>query len=130
LSQPIFPPAASANFSFGPLSKPLGQWSIFNTGLQIDALILDNVLSFAAQCTALAQVPNGLQIFAGGVPLFKGTTHVGAVGVSGDGVDQDDIIASLASVGFEAPAGLRSDTRTVRGVRLPYVVFPRNPNLF
>lgn len=130
LSQPIFPPAASANFSLGPLSKPLGQWSIFNTGLQFDALNLGNVLSATAPCTGLTQAPNGLQIFPGAVPLFKGTTHVGAIGVSGDGVDQDDIIASLGSVGFEAPAGIRSDTRTVRGVRLPYVVFPRNPNLF
>ena len=130
LSQPIFPPAASANFSFGPLSLPLGQWSIFNTGLQLDALNIGNVLGATAPCTALTQVPNGFQIFPGAVPLFKGTTHVGAIGVSGDGVDQDDIIAALGSVGFEAPAGIRSDTRTVRGVRLPYVVFPRNPNLF
>lgn len=134
LSQPIFPPAASANFSFGPLSKPLGQWSIFNTGLQFDALDLTQVLTPTppARCTqtGLSRVLNGFQIFPGAVPLFKGTTHVGAIGVSGDGVDQDDIIASLGSVGFEAPAGIRSDTRIVRGVRLPYVVFPRNPNLF
>lgn len=130
LSQPIFPPAGSLNFSFGPLSKPLGQWSIFNTGLQFDALIIGNVLGAISPCTALTQVRNGFQIFPGAVPLFKGSTHVGAIGVSGDGVDQDDIIAALGSVGFEAPAGMRSDTRIVRGVRLPYVVFPRNPNLF
>jgi uncharacterized protein GlcG (DUF336 family) len=130
LSQPIFPPAGSLNFSFGPLSKPLGQWSIFNTGLQLDALIIGNVVGAIAPCTALTQVPNGFQIFPGAVPLFKGSTHVGAIGVSGDGVDQDDIIAAMGSVGFEAPAGMRSDTRIVRGVRLPYVVFPRNPNLF
>ena len=129
LSQPIFPLAASANFSFGPLSKPLGQWSIFNTGLQLDALNLGNVLGATPPCTALTEVPNGFQIFPGAVPLFRGPTHVGAIGVSGDGVDQDDIIASMGSVGFEAPAAIRSDTRTVRGVRLPYVVFPRNPNL-
>jgi uncharacterized protein GlcG (DUF336 family) len=130
LSQPIFPPAASANFSFGPLSKPLGQWSIFNTGLQLDALLRNNFLAVVNDCTGLPGVQNGFQIFPGAVPLFKGSTHVGAIGVSGDGVDQDDIIASLGSVGFEAPDGIRADTRTVRGVRLPYVVFPRNPNLF
>lgn len=130
LSQPIFPPAGSLNFSFGPLSRPLGQWSIFNTGLQFDALNIGNVLGAISPCTALTQVRNGFQIFPGAVPLFKGSTHVGAIGVSGDGVDQDDIIAAMGSVGFEAPAGMRSDTRTVRGVRLPYVVFPRNPNLF
>lgn len=130
LSQPIFPPGASSNFLSGPLSKPLGQWSIFNTGFQLDALIVPNLLSGTAPCTALAQAPNGFQIFPGSVPLFKGNVHVGAIGVSGDGVDQDDIIAAMGSVGFEAPPGIRSDTRTVRGVRLPFVVFPRNPNLF
>src|SRR5207253_10068377 len=41
LSQPIFPPAATGSFSFGPLSLPLGQWSIFHTGLQFDALNLN-----------------------------------------------------------------------------------------
>lgn len=130
LSQPIFPPGASSNFLSGPLSKPLGQWSIFNTGFQLDALIVPNLLSATAPCTAVAQAPNGFQIFPGSVPLFKGNVHVGAIGVSGDGVDQDDIIAAMGSVGFEAPLGIRSDTRTVRGVRLPFVVFPRNPNLF
>ncbi len=130
LSQPIFPPGASSNFLFGPLSKPLGQWSIFNTGLQLDSINLANVLSGTAPCTSLAGLQNGLQIFPGSVPLFRGNTHIGAVGVSGDGVDQDDIIAAMGSVGFEAPAGIRADSRTVRSVRLPYLVFPRNPNLF
>ncbi|MBX3324808.1 MAG: heme-binding protein [Nitrospira sp.] len=130
MSQPIYPPGASSSFVFGPLSKPLGQWSIFNTGLQFDALNIPNVLSATSPCSSVAGLQNGLQIFPGSVPLFRAGVHVGAIGVSGDGVDQDDIIAAMGSAGFEAPAGLRSDSRTVRGVRLPYVVFPRNPNLF
>lgn len=130
LSQPIFPPAASSNFLLGPFSKPLGQWSIFNTGLQLDALLNNNFLSAVNECTGVAGLQNGLQIFPGSVPLFRNGVHVGAIGISGDGVDQDDIIAAMGSVGFEAPAAVRADTRFVRGVRLPYVVFPRNPNLF
>ncbi len=131
LSQPIFPPGASSNFLLGPLSKPLGQWSIFNTGLQVDALrITDNFLTATTPCIPVTNVANGFQIFPGSVPLFRGSTPVGAIGVSGDGVDQDDLIAAMGSVGFEAPTSMRSDTKTVRGVRLPYVVFPRNPNLF
>lgn len=132
LSQPIFPAGASFGFSFGPLSLPLGQWSIFNTGLQFDALNLANVVGGVAPCTraGLGRLPNGIQIFPGSVPLFRGNTHVGAIGVSGDGVDQDDIIAAMGSTGFEAPANIRSDQRIVRGVRLPFAVFPRNPNLF
>lgn len=150
LSQPFFPPAASAPFGPGPLSKPLGQWSIFNTGLQLDAIqgTLVNILlsgTPTSPCTQFAQngtnpsttltpslstVANGFQIFPGSVPLYRGSTLVGAIGVSGDGVDQDDLIAAMGSAGFEAPAGIRSDTRLVQGVRLPYTVFPRNPNLF
>ena len=38
---------------------------------------------------------NGVQIFPGGVPIYRGATLVGAIGVSGDGVDQDDMIAFL-----------------------------------
>lgn len=133
MSQPIFPLGASGGFLPGPLSRPLGEWSVFNTGVQLDALNVANLLAGTAPCTKAgisARAANGLQIFPGSVPLYRGNTHIGAIGVSGDGVDQDDIIAAMGSAGFEAPANIRSDARTVRGVRLPYAVFPRNPNLF
>ena len=56
-------------------------------------------------------------------------TLVGGFGVSGDGVDQDDVVT------FAGVAGLRraaerscGPTRSfVRGVRLPYQKFNRNP---
>ena len=35
-------------------------------------------------------VPNGITIFPGGFPLYRSGQLIGAVGVSGDGVDQDD----------------------------------------
>jgi len=54
---------------------------------------------------------------------------VGGIGISGDGVDQDDIIAFTGSSGFEAPTNIRADTVNVRGTNLPYVVLPRHPNL-
>ena len=72
---------------------------------------------------------NGMTIFPGGFPLYKGGALVGAIGVSGDGVDQDDLIAFAGHAGFEAPLEKRSDTVHVRGVALPYVVFPRHPDL-
>ena len=53
----------------------------------------------------------------------------GAVGVSGDGVDQDDLVASAGAAGFDAPDDKRCDQLFVRGVRLPYVKFPRHPEL-
>jgi len=52
---------------------------------------------------------NGITIFPGGVPLYKDGVLVGGVGVSGDGVDQDDIVADYASRGFGAPTAIRCD---------------------
>ncbi len=129
LSQPIYPPGASQPFSNGPFSKPLSQWSIFNTGLQLDLINVANLITPSSPCTAISMLANGMQIFPGSVPLFKNGVHVGAIGISGDGVDQDDLVTSMGSAGFEAPVGIRDDTVFVRGARLPYVVFPRHPNL-
>ncbi|MEY4527788.1 MAG: hypothetical protein RL768_1507 [Nitrospirota bacterium] len=133
LSQPIYPPGAYSNFSNGPYSKPLGTWSIFNTGLQLDLAQTQLVASLTgpvAQCTtAPSKINNGIQIFPGSVPLYKNGVLVGAIGISGDGVDQDDLIAYAGSVGFQAPPEIRSDTVTVRGTPLPWQVFPRHPNL-
>lgn len=132
LSQPIFPLGAIAPFENGPFSKALGTWSIFNTGLQLD-LYLDapGANLFAAPCTgtALPGLPSGVSIFPGGFPLYKDGVFVGAIGVSGDGADQNDLISFIGSTGFEAPAAMRSDNLMVQGVALPYARFPRNPNL-
>jgi uncharacterized protein GlcG (DUF336 family) len=61
---------------------------------------------------------DGLIEFPGGVPLYRGSELVGAVGVSGDGVDQDEHVAAAGAKGFEAPAAIRIDTVTKNGV--PY----------
>ncbi|MCA1613061.1 MAG: heme-binding protein [Acidobacteria bacterium] len=121
----------------GPFSTPINRWSIFNVGLQLDLIKNNFEQTLAAPplmpanvpCSDIPNLPNGLQIFAGGVPLYKDGELVGAVGISGDGVDQDDIIAAAGSAGFAAPAPIRSDQLFVRGVRLPFVKFPRSPNL-
>ncbi|MGQ0618536.1 MAG: heme-binding protein [Panacagrimonas sp.] len=85
-----------------------------------------------------SRLANGLQIFAGGVPIYRGDTLVGAIGISGDGIDQDDMIAFLGlhegglalggSVG-NAPTEIRADQFTPRGVRLRYVQCPQAPFL-
>ncbi|HSU77929.1 MAG TPA: heme-binding protein, partial [Burkholderiales bacterium] len=81
---------------------------------------------------------NGIQIFPGGVPIYRGATLVGAIGVSGDGVDQDDMIAFaglanaaplLASGIGNAPAALRADQVVVPGGRLRYTGCPVAPLL-
>ena len=133
LSRPFFPDGIDGS-DHGPFSVPIDSFSPFNDGLQLDLLLnalnkaLNQGIFSPNDCTGIANIPNGLQIFPGSVPLFKNGRFAGAIGISGDGVDQDDLIASMGSAGFEAPADIRSDRIFVRGVRLPYVKFPRHPN--
>ena len=70
---------------------------------------------------------DGITIFPGGIPLYKGGVLVGGIGVSGDGVDQDDMVAAAGAAGFEPPSSIRCDNYYVRGALLPWVKFPRNP---
>src|SRR5205807_3648861 len=74
---------------------------------------------------------NGIVFFPGSSGVYKsiaGTaTLVGGFGVSGDGVNQDDVVTSAGIFGFDAPPAIRADEYFVRGVRLPYFNFPRNP---
>ncbi len=51
----------------------------------------------------------GLMTFPGGIPLYKGGRLVGAVGVSGDGVDEDDSASFNGGKAFQPPAGTRCD---------------------
>ncbi len=77
-----------------------------------------------AQCRRV--LANGLQIFPGSVPIYRGDTLVGGIGVSGDGVDQDDMISFLGlhnagevignGIG-NAPIELRADTLVAGGVK-------------
>ena len=72
---------------------------------------------------------NGITIFPGGVPLYKNGQLVGGCGVSGDGVDQDDLISFAGGVGFEPPEEIRCDQFFFNDIRLPYVKFPRQPEI-
>jgi uncharacterized protein GlcG (DUF336 family) len=134
LSRPFFPDGIN-DTPAGPFSRPYSEWSVFNVGLQADLLrkglmgIVTGVKPIAPPCTDIPAIAHGIQIFPGSVPLYKNGVLVGGVGVSGDGVDQDDIVAAMGSAGFEAPAQMRSDQFFVRGVRLPWVKFPRHPDL-
>ena len=70
---------------------------------------------------------NGIVFFPGALPLYRNGVLVGGLGVSGDGVDQDDYVTSGAAAGFESPANSRADRVFIEGVRMPYLKFPRNP---
>jgi len=49
---------------------------------------------------------NGIITFPGGVPLYKNGALVGGVGVSGDGVDQDEAVAFGGAAGFAPGAAV------------------------
>lgn len=158
LSRPFFPDGEVGR-PHGPLSRPITDFSPLATGLQI-ALVKANLLQHAVfvegslnardvvqRCTAVPDTPtgkkriaNGIQIFPGSVPIYRNGTLVGAIGISGDGIDQDDMIAFLgthnggAKVGTigNAPKEIRADTIVVpvgQGVRLRYVNCPFAPFL-
>jgi uncharacterized protein GlcG (DUF336 family) len=82
---------------------------------------------------------NGIVFFPGSAPLYRNGVLVGGLGVSGDGVDQDDFVTAGGTAlmtltdpsdsghGFEAPTAIRADEIVIRNVRMPYLKFPRNP---
>ena len=72
---------------------------------------------------------NGITIFPGGFPIYRNGVLIGAVGVSGDGVDQDDLVGASGAAVFLPPAPIRADQTQYRGARLPFAKFPRNPSL-
>lgn len=122
----------------GPLAQPIEDFNPFATGLQTQ-LIAGNLLTHAGfilganadtpqGCTAAPatgsapnRIANGIQIFPGAVPLYRGNTLVGAVGVSGDGIDQDDMISFLggaANGGTRAGNGLGNAPPAARADRV------------
>jgi uncharacterized protein GlcG (DUF336 family) len=150
VARPYFPDGEVAQAA-GPLSRPIAQFSPFSNGLQ-SALIIQNLAALlggieSPRCSFLPNHPggsnrlaNGLQIFPGGVPIYRGSTLVGAIGVSGDGIDQDDMTAFLglqnASVRVGGinlpPAAIRSDQIVVpvpggNSVRLRFIGCPFAP---
>lgn len=70
---------------------------------------------------------NGVVFFPGSVPLYRSGQLVGGLGISGDGVEQDDYVAFNGAAGFNAPDKIRADHLVIRRTRMPYLKFPRNP---
>jgi len=143
LARPYFPDGITGSAN-GPLSPPIASWSPFSTGLQLDlsvgAIVAAAGGGLGTGCTGLPQLANGMQIFSGSVPIYRVNAGVaqlvGGIGVSGDGTDQDDMIAflGLANAGAllgtgigHAPAALRADAIILPRGRLRYVQCPVAP---
>ncbi len=160
LHRPYFPDGEVGRPA-GPFSRSISGFNPFSTGIQTAMTFgdIEDHLFFVfnitptdvkQRCTnipdsapGINRLANGLQIFPGAVPIYRGTQLVGGIGISGDGIDQDDMVSFLGlangaarlgnSIG-NAPAERRSDRVVVRlqdgrDVRLRYVNCPFTPFL-
>ena len=132
----------------GPLSPPISQFNPFDTGLQLDFVVANLVEKpdtpqVCGDITGVGEkrLANGIQIFAGGEPIYRGGVLVGGLGVSGDGINQDDLISFLGIDGAagqtrtiqNAPMAIRADQLVINqgggANRLLYVQCPVAPFL-
>ena len=158
LSRPYFPDG-QVGTPPGPLSvQNSSQFSPFAVGLQSD-LVAGNIVTHLGfilglnadtprECTGVPaasggtkRLANGIQIFPGSVPIYRGNQLIGGIGVSGDGIDQDDMVSFLGlhNAGVRtgtisnAPNAIRADRIEVpvgkTTVRLRYVSCPFAPFL-
>lgn len=163
IARPFYPDGIDDNPP-GSLSVPFTRFSLFSTGLQIDLVaadILNGILTGARPPQGCAfvgltpsltlapglvlpvvsggktQLANGLQIFSGGFPIYRGSQLVGGIGISGDGIQQDSMIGFLGiqngpSTLNQAPVAIRNDQLAPaagNGIRLRYVNCPASPFL-
>jgi uncharacterized protein GlcG (DUF336 family) len=127
LAQSLYPPGI-AGTAPGPFHGLQERFSIITPA----SVLATNPVSGAVFTTSTAvnpNLPNGITIFPGGFPLFRNGVLIGGIGISGDGIDQDDIVGASGASLFPPPDGIRSDRMQYRGARLPYAKFPRNPAL-
>jgi uncharacterized protein GlcG (DUF336 family) len=112
-AQPLYPPGIDGS-NAGPF------FSLYTMDLA-------NPCTQGFQSGASNTNKSGIVFFPGSAGLFRNGALAGGLGVSGDGVDQDDYVTSGGTKGFEAPTNIRADQIMDEGVRLPYFRFPRNP---
>jgi uncharacterized protein GlcG (DUF336 family) len=127
LAQKNYPPGIDTN-SAGPFFTEQDKVSGFS-GTEPNVTFTAMAGTTPMRNGIIRDFPNGITIFPGGLPLYRNGVLVGAIGVSGDGVDQDDIVAASGTHDFLAPLSIRSDQFYFRGTLLPYVKFPRDPGL-
>jgi uncharacterized protein GlcG (DUF336 family) len=104
------------------VGAPLPITSLSNTVLGYDSFTPGS--NFRSPTPAANQ--NGIVFFPGSTAVYVGQQLRGGFGVSGDGVDQDDVVTFFGANGFSAPPKKQAVQFYVRGIRLPYIKFSRN----
>lgn len=115
-AQPFYPPGIDSNV-FDPEEGPWYR-SLFVRDLE-------NVCTQGDQLANPNQ--NGVVFFAGSSPLYRNREIIGGLGVSGDGIEQDDYVTYFGAGPFLPPEDMWADRVTVDGARLPMFKFPRKP---
>ena len=116
-TQPFYPPGIDTAPNPGPLFLNV---AVFNQDPQ--------TFNRQAHAPFRPGLQNGVIMFPGSTPLYDAAGNlVGGLGVSGDGVEQDDLVTAAGAAGFEPPPSIRADQFFFQGVRLPYYKFPQNP---
>jgi uncharacterized protein GlcG (DUF336 family) len=115
LTQPFFPQGIVSSPFIGPMldlattnADPF-QWDRMGSALPSPSL------------------QSGIIFFPGATPLYKNGQLVGGLGISGDGVEQDDFVTNGGFRGFEPPAEIKVDNFSYEGVNIPFFKFPQLP---
>ena len=130
MAQSLYPPGIN-NTAPGIFLGLQERFSLFPLSVTnpLNGALVTTPANAGAPGTPNPNLPNGITIFPGGFPLYRNGVLIGAIGVSGDGIDQDDIVGATGAALFPPPEGIRADRQFHRGARLPYAKFPRNPAL-
>ena len=121
LSQSMYPPGIEGTPA-GPLQALQAGFSVWDVGGGVGTQVPSEPINL--------NVPNGITVFPGGFPLYRNGVLIGAIGVSGDGIEQDDIIAAAGARDFLPPTGSRADDMVYERARIPYAKFPRAASSF
>jgi uncharacterized protein GlcG (DUF336 family) len=134
LAQPFYPPGITGttagplfceDFTLPPPSPPFPA----KPPAAVLPFCFQQQLYFMHPTPACFPNGNGITLFPGSTPLYKSGVLVGGLGISGDGVDQDDFVTNAGGAGFLPANAIRATGIKFRGAFLPFFKFPRHPVL-
>ncbi len=127
---------------------PPGGPPLFDTDVERNCTGYSGISAGLSQDAPFTEARNGITLFAGGFPIYdRAGQLIGAIGLSGDGLEQDDFLPFLAidRVGKlpgtdirNAPKGMRADRLQAKERRFPedardlflrWVICPQSPFL-